>query len=72
MNVGETQASLVEETYKETTGVEGERPEQFGVDMGLRQGSALSALLFIMKMKRIIGNLLKKGKLTVHGQTTLQ
>ena len=49
---------MVEEMYKETTAVvraERETSEQFGVGVGLRQGSALSPLLFIMVMNLISG-----------------
>ena len=51
MEVGETEVRMVEQMYKETTvvvRVEGETSEQFGMGVGLRQGSALSPLLFIM------------------------
>ena len=50
MEVGEIEVRMVEEMYKETTAVvriEGETSEQFGVGVGLRQGSALSPPLFI-------------------------
>ena len=49
MEVGETEVRMVEEMYKEVR-IEGETSEQFGVGVGLRQGSALSPLLFIMLM----------------------
>ena len=56
MEVGETEVRIVEEMYKETTAAvraERETSEQFGVAVGLRQGSALSPLLFIMVMNLI-------------------
>ena len=43
MEVGEAEVRMVEEMYKETTAVvrvEGETSEQFGVGVGLTQGSA--------------------------------
>ena len=58
MEVGKAEVRMVEEMYKETTAVvkiEGEISEQFGVAVGLRQGSALSPLLFIMVMNLISG-----------------
>ena len=59
MEVGEAEVRIVEEMYKETTAVviaEREASEQFGVGVGLRQGSALSPLLVIMVMDLISGN----------------
>ena len=58
MEVGEAEVRMVEEMYKETTAVvraERETSEQFGVGELLRQGSALSPLLFIMVMNLISG-----------------
>ena len=58
MEVGEAHVRMVEEMYKETTAVtriEGETSEQFGVGVELRQGSALSLLLFIVVMNLISG-----------------
>ena len=55
---------MVEEMYKETTvvvGAEGETPEQFGVEVGLRQGSAL---LFIVVMNLIRGKIYEQEQLT--------
>ena len=52
--------------YKETTAVviiEGEKSEQFGVGVGLRQGSALSPLLFIMVMNLISGKVSKQEEI---------
>ena len=57
---------MVEEMYKETTAVvriEGETSEQFGVGVGLRQGSALSILLFIMVMSLISGKVSEQEEL---------
>ena len=51
MEVRKAEVRMVEEMYKETTAVvraERETSEQFGVGVGLRQGSALSPLLFIL------------------------
>ena len=56
MEVGEAEVRRVEEMYKETAAVvraERETSEQFGVGVGLRQGSALSPLLFVMVMNLI-------------------
>ena len=58
VEVGEAEVRMVEEMYKETTAVvraEKETSEQFGVGVGLRQGSALRLLLFIMVMNLISG-----------------
>ena len=58
MEVGEAEVRMVKEMYTETTvvmRVEGETSEQFGVGVGLRQGSALSPLLFFMVMNLISG-----------------
>ena len=57
---------MVEEMYKETTAVvraERETSEQFGVGVGLRQGSALSPLLFIMVMNLISGKVSEQEEL---------
>ena len=57
---------MVEDMYKETTAVvriEGETSEQFGVGVGLRQGSALSPLLFIMVMDLISGKVSEQEEL---------
>ena len=43
--------------------VEGETSEQFGVGIGLRQGSALSPLLFIMVMSLISGKVSEQEEL---------
>ena len=43
--------------------VERETLEQFGVGVGLRQGSALSPLLFIMVMNLISGKVYKQEEL---------
>ena len=63
--VGEAEVRMVEEMYKETAAVvriEGETSEQFGVGVGLRQGSALSPLLFIMVMNLISGKVYEQKK----------
>ena len=63
MEVGEAE---VEEMYKETTAVVRagkETSEQFGVGVGLTQGSALSPLLFIMVMNLISGKVSKQKEL---------
>ena len=57
---------MVEEMYKETTAVvriEGETSEQFGVGVGLRQGSALSPLFFIMAVNLISGKVYEQEEL---------
>ena len=57
---------MVEEMYKETTAVvraERETSEQFGVGVGLRQGSALSPLFFIMVMHLISGKVSEQEEL---------
>ena len=57
---------MVEEMYKETTVVvraERETSEQFGVGVGLRQGSALSPLLFIVVMNLISGKVSEQEEL---------
>ena len=62
----EAEVRMVGEMYKETTAevrIEGEPSEQFGVGVGLKQGSASSPLLFIILM-----NLLR----TVSEQEELQ
>ena len=54
--VGEAEVIMIEDMSMETVSVviiEGETSEQFGVGVGLRQGSALSPLLFIMVMNLI-------------------
>ena len=64
--VGEADVSMVEEIYKETTvvvRVEGETSEQLGVGVGLREGSALSSLLFIMAMNLNSGNVSEEEEL---------
>ena len=64
--VGEAEVRMVEEMYKETTAVvraERETSEQFGVGVGLRQGSALSPLLFIMVMNLIRGKVSEQEEL---------
>ena len=61
---------MVEEMYKETTvvvRVEGETSEQFGVGVGLRQGSALNPLLFIMVMNLISGKVSDKSSVYLSG-----
>ena len=66
MEVGEADVRLVEDMYKETTAVvraERETSEQFGVGVGLRQGSALSPLLFIMVMHLISGKVYEQEEL---------
>ena len=66
MEVGEVDVRIVEEMYKETTAedrAERETSEQFGVGVGLRQGSALSPLLFIMVMNLISGKVYEKEEL---------
>ena len=66
MEVGEAEVRMVEEMYKETTvvvRVEGETLQQFGVGVGLRQGSALSPLFFIMVMNLISGNVSEQEEL---------
>ena len=65
MEVGEAEVRMVEEMYKETTAVvRAEREtEQFGVGVGLRQGSALSPLLFIMVMNLISGKVSEQEEL---------
>ena len=58
MEGGEAKVRMVEEMYKERTvvvRVEGETSEQFGVGVGLIQGSALSPLLFMVVMNLISG-----------------
>ena len=58
MKVGEPEVRMVEETYMETMAmmrVERETSEQFGVGVGLTEGSALSPLRFIMVMNLISG-----------------
>ena len=54
--VGEAEVRMIEDMTMETVSVvriEGETSEQFGVGVGLRQGSVLSPLLFIMVMNLI-------------------
>ena len=66
MEVGEAEVRMVEEMYKETTAVvraERETSEQFVVGLGLRQGSALSPLLFIMVMNLISGKVSEQEEL---------
>ena len=66
MEVGEAEARMVEEMYKETTAVvrvEGETSEQFGVEVRLRQGNALSPLLFIMVMNLVSGKISEQEEL---------
>ena len=66
MEVGEAEVRMVEDMYKETTAVvriEEETSEQFGVGVGLRQGSALSPLLFIMVMDLISGKVSEQEEL---------
>ena len=66
MEVGEAEVRIVEEMYKETTAVvrgERETSEHFGVVVGLRQGSALSPLLFIMVMNLISGKVSEQEEL---------
>ena len=61
----EAEVRMVEEMSKETAAVvrmEGET-EQFGVGVGLRQGSALSPLLFIMVMNLISGKVSEQEEL---------
>ena len=63
---GEADVRMVEEMYKETTAMvraERETSEQFGVGVGLRQGSALSPLLFIMVMDLISGKVPEQEEL---------
>ena len=62
MEVGAAEVRIVEEMYKETIAVviaERETSEQFG----LRQGSALSTLLFIMVMNLISGKVSEQEEL---------
>ena len=57
---------MVEDMYKNTTAVvriEGETSEQFDVGVGLRQGSALSPLLFIMVINLISGKVSEQEEL---------
>ena len=64
MEVGEAKVGLVEARYNEPTAVvraEGETSEQFGVGEGLRQGSALSSMLFVMVMN-LIGGMMSEQK----------
>ena len=66
MEAGEAEVRMVEEMYKETTvvvRVEGKISEQFGVGVGLRQGSALSPQLFIMVMNLISGKVSEQEEL---------
>ena len=66
MEVGEAEVRIVEEMYKETIAVviaERETSEQFGVVVRLRQGSALSTLLFIMVMNLISGKVSEQKEL---------
>ena len=66
MEVGEAEVRMVEEMYKETTvvvRVEGEISEQFGVGVGLRQGSALSPQRFIMVIDLISGKISEQEEL---------
>ena len=66
MEVREAEVRMVEEMYKETTAVvrvERETSEQFGVGVGLRQGSALSPLLFMLVMNLISGKVSEQEQL---------
>ena len=66
MEVEEAEFRMVEEMYKETTAVvraERETSEQFGVGVGLKQGSALSPMLFIMVMNLISGKVSEQEEL---------
>ena len=57
---------MVEEMYMEIIAVvrvERETSEQFGVGVGLRQGSALSPLRFIMVMNLISGKVYEQEEL---------
>ena len=64
--VGEAEVRKVEEMYKDITAVvraERETSKQFGVGVGLRQGSALSPLLFIMVMNLTSGKVSEQEEL---------
>ena len=53
----EAEVRMVEATYEQTNGrviIRAGMSEQFSVNIGLRQGSALSSLLFIVVMELII------------------
>ena len=66
IEIGEAEVRMVEEMYKETTAVvraERETSEQFGEGVGLRQGSALSPLLFIMVMNLMSGKVSEQEEL---------
>ncbi len=57
LGVPEAEVRMVEATYEQTNGrvvIGAGMSEQFSVNIGLRQGSALSSLLFIVVMELII------------------